>query len=52
MLTGFENLVEDRIRKAQKRGLFDNLAGAGKPLPRDVIGDTVSPRIYACPIGF
>lgn len=41
MLTGFENLVEERIRRAQKRGLFDNLAGAGKPLPPDVIGATV-----------
>ena len=42
MFTGFENIVEERIRKAQQRGLFDNLAGSGKPLPRDVIGDTVS----------
>jgi len=42
MLTGFENLVEERIRRAQQRGLFENLAGAGKPLPRDVIGATVS----------
>jgi len=41
MFTGFENIVEDRIRKAQKRGLFDNLTGAGKPLPKDVIGDSV-----------
>jgi hypothetical protein len=42
MFTGFEKIVEERIRKAQKRGLFENLTGAGKPLPRDVIGDTVS----------
>lgn len=42
MFTGFENIVEERIRRAQKRGLFENLTGAGKPLPRDVIGDTVS----------
>ncbi len=42
MLTGFENLVEERIRRAQQSGLFDNLAGAGKPLPPDVIGATVS----------
>ncbi len=41
MFTGFENIVEDRIRRAQKRGLFDNLTGAGKPLPKDVIGDSV-----------
>ncbi len=32
ILTGFENLVEERIKKAQKKGLFDNLPGAGKPL--------------------
>lgn len=42
MFTGFENIVEERIRRAQKRGQFKNLAGAGKPLPKDVIGDTVS----------
>ncbi len=42
MLTGFEKIVEERIQRAQKRGLFDNLEGAGKPLPRDVIGDRVS----------
>lgn len=42
MFSGFEKIVEERILKAQKRGLFDNLAGAGKPLPKDVIGDTVA----------
>ena len=42
MFTGFEKIVEERIRNAQQRGLFDNLAGRGKPLPKDVIGDTVS----------
>ena len=42
MFTGFEKIVEERIRSAQQRGLFDNLAGRGKPLPRDVIGDTVA----------
>ena len=42
MFTGFEKIVEERIRKAQQRGLFDNLAGRGKPLPKDVIGGTVS----------
>jgi len=42
MITGFENIVEERIRKAQQRGLFDNLAGSGKPLPKDVIGATVA----------
>ena len=42
MFSGFEKIVEERILKAQKRGLFDNLTGAGKPLPKDVIGDTVA----------
>ena len=42
MLTGFEKIVEERIQTAQRRGLFDNLTGAGKPLPKDVIGDTVA----------
>lgn len=42
MFTGFEKIVEERIRRAQQRGLFDNLAGAGKPLPKDLIGATVS----------
>ncbi len=29
----FENLVERQIREARERGDFDNLPGAGKPLP-------------------
>ncbi len=29
----FENLVDRQIREAQERGDFDNLPGAGKPLP-------------------
>jgi hypothetical protein len=29
----FESWVERQIREAQERGEFDNLAGAGKPLP-------------------
>lgn len=32
MITGFEKIVEERIRQAQKNGDFDNLSGAGKPL--------------------
>jgi len=32
MLPGFDKIVEDRIRKAQQRGDFQNLEGAGKPL--------------------
>lgn len=41
MFEGFQKIVEERIRIAQKRGQFDNLDGRGKPLPRDVIGATV-----------
>jgi len=32
ILTGFEKIVEERIRQSQKNGDFDNLSGAGKPL--------------------
>ena len=32
MIPGFEKLVEDRIKKAQLKGDFENLPGAGKPL--------------------
>ena len=32
MIPGFEALVEQRIKKAQKNGDFDNLEGANKPL--------------------
>ncbi len=32
MIPGFEALVEQRIKKAQKNGEFDNLEGANKPL--------------------
>ncbi len=32
MFPGFERVVEERIRKAQKKGEFDNLSHAGKPL--------------------
>jgi hypothetical protein len=32
MITGFEKIVEERIKKAQEQGLFDNLPGAGRPL--------------------
>jgi len=35
MITGFEKIVEERIRQAQKNGEFDNLASAGKPLALD-----------------
>ena len=33
--TGFEEIVEERIKQAQRKGEFDNLKGAGKPLPKD-----------------
>ncbi len=41
MFDGFQKIVEERIRAAQLQGQFDNLDGRGKPLPKDVIGDTV-----------
>jgi len=35
MITGFETIVEERIRSAQRQGEFDNLPGQGLPLPDD-----------------
>ena len=32
MLPGYQRIVEERIREAQKKGEFDNLPGRGKPL--------------------
>jgi hypothetical protein len=32
MIPGFNKIVEERIRKAQKKGEFKNLEGSGKPL--------------------
>ena len=32
MLPGFERIVEERIRDAQRKGEFENLCGHGKPL--------------------
>jgi hypothetical protein len=32
MIPGFNKIVEERIRKAQKKGEFENLQGSGKPL--------------------
>jgi hypothetical protein len=32
MFKGFTNIVEERIRRARRKGVFDNLSGAGKPL--------------------
>jgi len=30
--TGFEKIIEERILQAQRRGVFENLPGSGKPL--------------------
>ncbi|MFP4160071.1 MAG: DnaJ family domain-containing protein [Desulfobacterales bacterium] len=35
ILTGFEKIVEERILAAQRKGEFDNLEGAGKPLEHE-----------------
>jgi hypothetical protein len=35
MISGFEKIVEERISKAIKDGMLDNLPGAGKPLQAD-----------------
>ena len=32
MFTGFEKIVEERIRQAQQNGQFDDLQGKGEPL--------------------
>jgi hypothetical protein len=32
MFPGFDRIIEERIRRAQQKGEFDNLAGSGKPL--------------------
>ena len=37
MIPGFNKIVEERIRKAQKKGDFDNLKGSGEPL--DLLND-------------
>lgn len=35
MIPGFEKIVEERIKKAQEEGEFDNLEGTHKPLKFD-----------------
>jgi hypothetical protein len=37
MIPGFSKIVEERIRKAQRKGEFENLEGSGKPL--DLLND-------------
>ncbi|CCD87858.1 conserved protein of unknown function [Bradyrhizobium sp. ORS 285] len=41
LATSFESWVEAQIRTAQSQGAFDNLPGAGKPLPN--LGDEHDP---------
>ncbi len=33
LATSFESFVDQQIREAQENGVFDDLPGAGKPLP-------------------
>jgi hypothetical protein len=35
MITGFEKIVEERIKAAQEKGEFEDLPGYGKPIPPD-----------------
>ncbi|MCF8025139.1 MAG: DUF1992 domain-containing protein [Desulfobacteraceae bacterium] len=35
VITGFEKIVEERILAAQRKGEFNNLKGAGKPLEHE-----------------
>jgi len=35
VFSGFDKIVEERIKSAQRKGQFDNLDGAGKPLCLD-----------------
>jgi len=35
MFPGFDKIVEERIKDAQKKGDFENLPGSGKPLDLD-----------------
>ena len=43
MLPGFDKIIEDKIIKAQKKGLFNNLDGYGKPLPEENI--SINPEL-------
>ena len=42
MIPGFNKIVEERIRKAQRKGAFDNLKGSGEPL--DLLNDQTVPE--------
>jgi hypothetical protein len=37
MFPGFDRIIEERIRQAQKEGKFEKLPGSGKPLPEEQI---------------
>ena len=38
MFPGFDRIIEERIRRAQQKGEFENLTGSGKPLIFDSDG--------------
>jgi hypothetical protein len=42
MISGFEKIVEERIRRAQERGEFDGLEGLGRPL--EILDDSHIPE--------
>ena len=42
----YESVVDRQIREAQERGEFDNLPGAGKPLPRRALSGDAWLRSY------
>ena len=44
MLAGFNKIVEERIKRAQKDGFFDALPGSGKPLVFE--NDHLVPKTY------
>ena len=37
MFPGFDRIIEERIRQAQKEGKLEKLPGSGKPLPEEQI---------------
>ncbi len=46
----YDTIAERRIRQAMDRGEFDNLAGAGKPLPPDDLEKVPEEMRMACKI--
>lgn len=47
MIPGFDLIVEERIKKAQKKGEFENLPGSGQPL--DLQSDACIPEDLRLP---